>query len=106
MIKASCPPGGVVLDPFMGSGTTAVAARGLGRQYVGFELNPEYCEIIQARLAAPEVPVAGAKKRKASARKKATPALIVDSETVVPAEAGTHAELATHIQHGFPPSRE
>ncbi len=48
MIKASCPPGGVVLDPFMGSGTTAIAARGLGRQYTGFELNPEYCAIIAA----------------------------------------------------------
>jgi site-specific DNA-methyltransferase (adenine-specific) len=106
MIKASCPPGGVVLDPFMGSGTTAVAARGLGRQYVGFELNPEYCEIIGKRLAAPEVPVAGAKKRKSAAKTKAASAPGVGSETVVPAEAGTHAELATHIQHGFPPSRE
>lgn len=51
MIKASCPPGGVVLDPFMGSGTTAVAAQRCGRDFVGFELNPEYCEMIQKRLA-------------------------------------------------------
>lgn len=50
MINASCPPGGVVLDPFMGSGTTAVAARRLQRSYVGFELNPDYCQLIQARL--------------------------------------------------------
>ncbi len=54
MIKASCPPGGVVLDPFMGSGTTAVAALRCGRQFVGFELNPRYCEIIADRLASPE----------------------------------------------------
>jgi len=51
MIKASCPPGGIVLDPFMGSGTTAVAARRCGREFVGFELNPVYCEVIAQRLA-------------------------------------------------------
>ncbi|MFZ6815871.1 DNA-methyltransferase [Undibacterium sp. Rencai35W] len=50
MIKASCPVGGIVLDPFMGSGTTAVAARNCGRDYVGFELNEEYCERTAARL--------------------------------------------------------
>jgi len=51
MIKASCPPGGVVLDPFMGSGTTAVAAKRCGRDFVGFELNREYCAMIENRLA-------------------------------------------------------
>ncbi|HEX8787532.1 MAG TPA: site-specific DNA-methyltransferase, partial [Telluria sp.] len=69
MLKASCPPGGVVLDPFMGSGTTALAAKRLGRHYAGFELNPAYCEIIQQRLAAP----APAKKRAPASRKKETP---------------------------------
>jgi len=54
MIYASCPPGGVVLDPFMGSGTTAVSAQRCGRQFVGFELNPDYCEIIQRRLTLPD----------------------------------------------------
>jgi site-specific DNA-methyltransferase (adenine-specific) len=72
MVKASCPPGGVVLDPFMGSGTTALAAKRLGRNYTGFELNPAYCEIIGARLAAPEVPLApAAKKRKGAAKSAA-----------------------------------
>jgi site-specific DNA-methyltransferase (adenine-specific) len=52
MIKASCPPGGLVLDPFMGSGTTAVAAQMLKRDFTGFEMNPAYCELIQDRLAA------------------------------------------------------
>jgi site-specific DNA-methyltransferase (adenine-specific) len=54
MVKASCPPGGVVLDPFMGSGTTAVAARRCGCDFTGFELNPPYCDIIAQRLAALE----------------------------------------------------
>lgn len=54
MLLASCPPDGIVLDLFMGSGTTAVAAKRCGRNFVGFELNSEYCEIIQRRLASPE----------------------------------------------------
>jgi site-specific DNA-methyltransferase (adenine-specific) len=54
MVLASCPPGGVILDPFMGSGTTAIAAKRCGRNFVGFELNPEYCQIIDSRLASPE----------------------------------------------------
>ncbi len=64
MVKASCPPGGVVLDLFMGSGTTALAARRCGRDFVGFELNPAYCAIIEQRLAAqePDAPVPEKKK--------------------------------------------
>ena len=41
-IKACCLENGIVLDPFMGSGTTAVVAKGLGLKYVGIELNPDY----------------------------------------------------------------
>ena len=59
MVKASCPPDGVVLDPFMGSGTTAVAAKRCGRNFVGFELNATYCEMISARLAAQDEPASG-----------------------------------------------
>ena len=55
MVKASCPPDGIVLDPFMGSGTTAVAAKRCGRRFVGFELNPAYCAVIESRLAATDV---------------------------------------------------
>lgn len=51
-IKAGCPPGGIVLDPFLGSGTTAVVARGLGCRYIGIEPNPEYVEIAKQRLDA------------------------------------------------------
>lgn len=50
MIKASCPPDGVVFDPFMGSGTTAVAAFRLKRDFIGFEVNPDYCRVIEQRL--------------------------------------------------------
>jgi site-specific DNA-methyltransferase (adenine-specific) len=50
-ILASCPKGGIVLDPFMGSGTTAVVARKLGRNYVGIELNPKYIALAEKRLA-------------------------------------------------------
>ena len=51
MVLASCPAGGTVLDPFMGSGTTAVAALGHGRGFVGFELNPDYFAIVEKRVA-------------------------------------------------------
>lgn len=44
--------GDLVLDPFCGSGTTCIAAKILGRRYVGVELNADYCRIARARLAA------------------------------------------------------
>ncbi len=49
-ILAGCPEGGVVLDPFMGSGTVAEVARKNGCRYVGIELNEDYCEIAARRL--------------------------------------------------------
>jgi len=49
-IKAGCPEGGIVLDPFMGSGTTAVVARKMNRNYVGFEINPDYVMIAERKL--------------------------------------------------------
>lgn len=49
-VKAGSPVGGVVLDPFMGGGTTAVVARRLGRHYIGFEPNTEYLAIAEKRL--------------------------------------------------------
>lgn len=49
-ILAGCPRGGIVLDPFMGSGTTARVARKYGRKYLGFELNPEYIKIIEQKV--------------------------------------------------------
>lgn len=49
-ILAGCPENGIVLDPFMGSGTTAIVARSLNRNYLGIELNPEYIKIAHKRL--------------------------------------------------------
>lgn len=49
-ILAGCPEGGVVLDPFLGSGTTAIVAERLGRRWVGIELNPEYVQLARERL--------------------------------------------------------
>ena len=51
MIKAGCPEQGIVLDPFIGAGTTAVVAKRFNRNYIGIELNPEYIEIAKNRLA-------------------------------------------------------
>jgi DNA modification methylase len=50
-ILAGAPLGGIVLDPFMGSGTTAQVAQDLGRQYIGCELNPEYGKLQKKRTA-------------------------------------------------------
>ena len=49
-IKKSSNKESIVLDFFMGSGTTAVACKQLGRRFIGFEISPEYCEIANKRL--------------------------------------------------------
>ncbi len=49
-IKAGCPEGGIVLDPFMGAGTTAIVARKLKRNYIGIELNEKYIKIANKRI--------------------------------------------------------
>ena len=50
LILASCPVNGIVLDPFLGSGTTSVVAKKLNRRYVGIEMNSEYCIWAEKRL--------------------------------------------------------
>ena len=50
-VLAGCPEGGVVLDPFNGSGTTGQVALQNGRKYIGIELNPEYIELTKRRLS-------------------------------------------------------
>ena len=44
-ILAGCKPGGVVLDPFSGSGTTGLAAQRTGRRYIGVDINAEYLDL-------------------------------------------------------------
>jgi site-specific DNA-methyltransferase (adenine-specific) len=50
-VEAGCAPGGVVLDPFMGSGTVAVVARRLGRSYLGIDCVAEYVEMARKRVS-------------------------------------------------------
>ena len=50
VIKSSCPNGGLVLDVFMGSGSTMVAAHQLNRKCYGMELDPKYCQVIIDRM--------------------------------------------------------
>jgi DNA modification methylase len=49
-IKAGCPEGGTVLDPFFGAGTTGLVANRLRREYVGIELSPEYAAMAEQRI--------------------------------------------------------
>ena len=50
MVLAGCPPGGTVLDPFAGSGTTLAVANRLGRHALGIELNPAYVDLVHQRV--------------------------------------------------------
>ena len=45
-----------MLDPFLGSGTTAAVAKQLGRYYIGIELNPDYCKLAEKRIGGGEFP--------------------------------------------------
>ena len=50
LIKLVTPKGGTVLDPFMGSGSTGVAAKQNGYGFIGIDMTPEYIEIAKARI--------------------------------------------------------
>jgi len=64
LIMVLSNPNDLILDPFCGSGTTCVAAKMLGRRYIGIDISPEYCKIAQERLLAVDtgVPVKEARK--------------------------------------------
>lgn len=50
VIKLLTQPGDIVLDPFIGSGTTAAAAKSVGRNFIGFDINPQYCQYARERV--------------------------------------------------------
>lgn len=54
-IQVSSPVDAVILDAYVGSGTTLVAAQQLGRRFIGIELNPDYCKIAEDRLRQKEL---------------------------------------------------
>jgi len=49
-VQCFCPPKGIVLDPFVGCGSTAVAAKKLNRNYLGFDISREYCDLSEKRI--------------------------------------------------------
>jgi site-specific DNA-methyltransferase (adenine-specific) len=88
-IKLFTKPGDMVLDPFIGSGTTAVAAKQLGRRYTGIEINPTYIQVAENRLT--NVPVQNTLLDITQ---------YIDSETIedeTPSENGYRAEDGTYI---------
>jgi DNA modification methylase len=59
-VRAGCPIGGTVLDPFMGSGTTGIVAVQEGRRFLGIELNAEYAELSRQRIMGAQPPLMAA----------------------------------------------
>jgi len=51
IIKAGCPENGIVLDPFMGRGTTAIVAKKQGKNFIGIDINPKYCDMANREIA-------------------------------------------------------
>jgi DNA modification methylase len=58
-LKASCPPGGTVLDPFSGAGTTAATAVALGLNYIGIDCVEQFCEMARERIEKKQAAVKG-----------------------------------------------
>ena len=50
IIPLVCPENGIVLDPYMGSGSTAIASVNTNKNFIGFELNSDYCDLANHRI--------------------------------------------------------
>ena len=83
IIRACSNPGELVLDPFAGSGTTLAVAKKLGRQYLGFELSPQYAEQVEQRLAGIQTgdPLNGAPEPSVSAPSTANGRRLEDAQS-------------------------
>ena len=77
--KAGVPVGGLVLDPFLGSGTTAVACVQTGRNFIGIEIDPGYCAIAEKRIR--EAQAQPRLFTDAPAQREAAPTLDLGGET-------------------------
>lgn len=69
-ILASCPPSGVVCDPFVGSGTTPLVARELGRDFIGIDCVEEYCQMARQRLETAVIAPADGTSRRGSGQQR------------------------------------
>jgi len=78
LIKMFAFSGDTVLDPFMGSGTTSLAARNLGRNSAGYEINPEFIEIAKSKLAVHQPDLDGTEYQFQKDRMKGSPAVAID----------------------------
>ena len=88
-IKLFTQPGDVVLDPFIGSGTTAVAARRLARSYVGIETNADYIAVAQARLSAVQAPLIPFEFTAELVERFATPDDMIDWDAILRCNSST-----------------
>ena len=108
MVLASCPPGGTVLDPFMGSGTTAVACARQGRHFLGYEINADYCEIARQRVASlrDRVPYAPMRSSAVAGVPEAASGAAAVSDTSAAACASNTASASAASDDASDPSSE
>ena len=57
LVVAGCPKNGLILDPFVGYGTTCVVAKKNSRNFIGIDLSPKYCEMARERIAGTNPPL-------------------------------------------------
>jgi DNA modification methylase len=92
LIACSTDPGDLVLDPFLGSGTTAVVAQSLGRQWLGIEVNPLYVQLAEQRLAS-------ATDSKAEAKSPPSAQLCLTIDQPAPEAVSGHPHVFSHFRN-------